>query len=487
MNDFTFEGFEPANTTPVPDVLFDELLTVLSGTQLKVLLYVIRRTLGFKKSSDGISLSQFTNGITTRDGKVLDKGCGINKRSTVSKILRELIEMGCLESEKSKTDLGDDAVTIYRVHFKGVVAKTALPSPETPTTVVPNQALPGSPQMSTRGSANLATHKKQLTRNSNVQETERQEEGTLPREDHADTGAIAPTPAHSQDEPVVPGHDPRMPHLAVNCKHWRLMRGGLNKATCQDYQEAIDLSAGMLEFFGESTPQQDSYSHPNGQATQGDTHGTRHPDSTLPADSRSGGLRDTARANPGATAGQATARDAQQAAQTAEVAESAGYEKAAAKRESAETSTVAMPPADAPWPCPETAVRIVEAKLGKAYRANARDKQLVFAKRMFREDPDLTRAQFETAYDERDDDWWHKHKGLLHVQHMVEKDRVHEMLDRIEGRARATPAKKPDAGKGGFVLAVNDPTYNIDDDFYNNREAWAKFGVTFDAEGAAHV
>lgn len=174
MSDFTFEGFEPANTTPVPDVLFDELLSVLSGTELKVLLYIIRRTLGFKKTSDGISLSQFTDGIKTRDGRILDQGCGIKKRSTVSKVLQDLIKKGCVESEKGKTDMGDDAVTIYRVHFKGVVAKSALPSTQTSTTVVPNQPLPGGVQTATTGSADLATHKKQLARNSK-QETVRQE------------------------------------------------------------------------------------------------------------------------------------------------------------------------------------------------------------------------------------------------------------------------------------------------------------------------
>lgn len=190
---FVFDGFEPANTTPVPDVLFDELLSELAGTELKVLLYIIRRTLGFKKTSDGISLSQFTDGIKTKDGKILDKGCGIKKRSTVSKALRELLKKGCIESEKGKTDLGDDAVTVYRVRFKGVVPIQPLPGGQNGTTVVPKETPPGSGQNGTRGSADSATHKKQLTRNSNQQETELQE-GTFPRESATVTsGADAPT------------------------------------------------------------------------------------------------------------------------------------------------------------------------------------------------------------------------------------------------------------------------------------------------------
>jgi hypothetical protein len=43
-----------------------------------------------------------------------------------------------------------------------------------------------------------------------------------------------------QPEPAIPGHDPHAPHLAENCKSWRLLFGGLDVATCQQYQAAID-------------------------------------------------------------------------------------------------------------------------------------------------------------------------------------------------------------------------------------------------------
>jgi hypothetical protein len=40
-----FQGFASPNYAQVPDALFDELLPDLSGAELKVLLYIIRRTL----------------------------------------------------------------------------------------------------------------------------------------------------------------------------------------------------------------------------------------------------------------------------------------------------------------------------------------------------------------------------------------------------------------------------------------------------------
>src|SRR5687767_12689394 len=86
---FRFVGFRSPNYTMVPDEVFDELLVELSGAELKVLLYIIRRTFGFKRDEDAISLSQMLNGITTRAGHVLDRGVGISK-PTLLQALRSL-------------------------------------------------------------------------------------------------------------------------------------------------------------------------------------------------------------------------------------------------------------------------------------------------------------------------------------------------------------------------------------------------------------
>ena len=116
---YTFNGFEQANTTPVPDVLFDQLLPYLNEAQLKVMLYIVRRTAGFKKTEDAISLKQFRYGITTRDGKQLDGGCGLKNMTSIIKALNDLEQMGCIESEKRESAEGDAATTLYRVRFVG--------------------------------------------------------------------------------------------------------------------------------------------------------------------------------------------------------------------------------------------------------------------------------------------------------------------------------------------------------------------------------
>ena len=107
-----------SNTTPVPDTVFDELLSELTGNELKVLLYIIRRTYGFGKTSDAISLSQFREGITTREGKILDKGCGIGHNRTILVAIASLEAEKHITTHKSKTSAGDDAVTVYKPNFK---------------------------------------------------------------------------------------------------------------------------------------------------------------------------------------------------------------------------------------------------------------------------------------------------------------------------------------------------------------------------------
>jgi hypothetical protein len=114
---FYFEGFDSPNTTPVPDVFFDLLAPQCSEAELRVLIYIMRRTFGFKKNSDAISLSQMVDGITTRDGRVLDLGTGMSRRG-VMKGCAGLVTKGVIEVRKRRADQGDSDINIYRLRFK---------------------------------------------------------------------------------------------------------------------------------------------------------------------------------------------------------------------------------------------------------------------------------------------------------------------------------------------------------------------------------
>ncbi len=123
---FHFAGFSTPNTTAVPDDFFDVLAPNLSEAELRVLIYIIRRTFGFKKDSDTISLKQMVEGITTRDGRVLDMGTGMS-RPGVTKGVKGLEAKGIIfRTHNSSREKGYEA-TAYQLRFRSDPIETTLP------------------------------------------------------------------------------------------------------------------------------------------------------------------------------------------------------------------------------------------------------------------------------------------------------------------------------------------------------------------------
>jgi hypothetical protein len=114
---FFYKGIPSPNGTIVPDDIFDVLLPVCTGAEFKVLAYIVRRTFGFKKESDTISLKQMVDGITTKDGKVLDRGTGLSK-PTVTVAVKGLVEKGIIEVERNRSKEKGDEPTTYRPRFE---------------------------------------------------------------------------------------------------------------------------------------------------------------------------------------------------------------------------------------------------------------------------------------------------------------------------------------------------------------------------------
>src|SRR4051794_30704442 len=122
-----FRGYASPNYTPVPDELFDEQLPDLSGAELKVLLYVIRRTFGFKRESDNISLSQMLNGLRTRDGRILDRGVGLSKK-TLLLAIQSLEDQAIILTERRRSQERGDEPTSYRLNVRaGAVSEETTP------------------------------------------------------------------------------------------------------------------------------------------------------------------------------------------------------------------------------------------------------------------------------------------------------------------------------------------------------------------------
>lgn len=96
-------------TTPVPDEIFDYWLTRLGEAELKVLLYIVRRTLGFFKRTDAISLSQLCDGIPDRD-----EGTGL-ARSSVKEALKGLKDKGLIQAIPQNSEESGHLPTLYSV------------------------------------------------------------------------------------------------------------------------------------------------------------------------------------------------------------------------------------------------------------------------------------------------------------------------------------------------------------------------------------
>lgn len=107
-------GFHKPTTTQTPDALFDYWQTRLTKAEVRILLYAVRRTFGFKKDDDDISLDQFVHGITTRDGEILDEGCGVS-RSTLLSALKKLVAKGLLIKGRRTDHRNADEANNYRL------------------------------------------------------------------------------------------------------------------------------------------------------------------------------------------------------------------------------------------------------------------------------------------------------------------------------------------------------------------------------------
>jgi hypothetical protein len=119
-DDWTFEGFDGFDAlsfTPVPDILFDRIAPRLTEAELRVLLYIMRRTFGFKKRADDISLKQLVEGIRTKDGRVLDEGAGVVK-SAAARATKGLVEKGIITAHRNASPERGDTATTYALRFK---------------------------------------------------------------------------------------------------------------------------------------------------------------------------------------------------------------------------------------------------------------------------------------------------------------------------------------------------------------------------------
>jgi len=116
-----FAGFPEPQYTKTPNLIFDVLLRELSGSQLRVLLFVVRRTMGWKKDHEFIPLSI----------ACIQEGTGLSKEPVVD-ALRYLCESNLILRQKQRDEEGRQGITAYRLRFTSD-AQEQDPESENPT------------------------------------------------------------------------------------------------------------------------------------------------------------------------------------------------------------------------------------------------------------------------------------------------------------------------------------------------------------------
>ena len=83
------------NFTMMHNAVLDFIMPALSGSEWKILCYIIRHTTGFGQPSDQISYTQIARGKFSPDGKrQLDAGAGVKSAATISEAVKTLVERG---------------------------------------------------------------------------------------------------------------------------------------------------------------------------------------------------------------------------------------------------------------------------------------------------------------------------------------------------------------------------------------------------------
>jgi len=155
-NQATFPGFQFPNTTQIPNEVFDTLMSKLSGGELKVLLYICRRTFGFRKDSDRISLTQIAHGITTKAGRVLDQGTGLSKRHVIT-ALKTLEKRNIIKVSRTIDETGLHEINTYSLNIVDAASGVGTKCPHG----VVNPSSPGGGEKSTPEVVNASSPTKQ--------------------------------------------------------------------------------------------------------------------------------------------------------------------------------------------------------------------------------------------------------------------------------------------------------------------------------------
>lgn len=121
-NELPFSGFdEPTqNWSKLPHALVAALPLIETGAELKVILYILRHTWGFRDDEKRITLDEFESGRRRADGTRFDEGTGLSRPSIIDG-LRRAETHGFINVEVDDSDAGRIR-KIYSIRMRNVPA-----------------------------------------------------------------------------------------------------------------------------------------------------------------------------------------------------------------------------------------------------------------------------------------------------------------------------------------------------------------------------
>ena len=168
MNEFIPNSFQIANA------VIDEYLSQMSGNALKCYILIVRKTRGWQKTHDSLSISQ------------IQKATGIKSEETVEKAINELVELGLI-GKQSRIGLPNVYFLISDPKNGGTPPPKNAPPPKNGGTPPPKNG--GTPPPKNGGHINTK-YKKQISTNVDIN-TAREETAKKPTKHEADLALLA--------------------------------------------------------------------------------------------------------------------------------------------------------------------------------------------------------------------------------------------------------------------------------------------------------
>ncbi len=168
MNEFIPNSFQIANS------VIDEYLSLMSGNALKCYILIVRKTRGWQKTHDSLSISQ------------IQKATGIKSEETIEKAINELVELGLI-GKQSKVGLPNVYFLISDPKKLGTPPPKNVPPPKNGGTPPPKNRVGPPPK---NGGHINTKYKKQISTNVDIN-TAREETAKKPTKHEADLALLA--------------------------------------------------------------------------------------------------------------------------------------------------------------------------------------------------------------------------------------------------------------------------------------------------------